>query len=369
MARFIPGPLISAISGRVGQSIFTSYKGVGVIRQAPTSFYNPNSPAQQSARTAASYISQKWQELSDDDQSTWGDDPDGERRSAAKEHGLPKCSGSIFKGFTGPMSGFNLFLLRNYNRYSAGITNYTQILTNPALGVPRPEGLATVSAIVVNDSIIFSWTPITNVPTVNRLKLWIRSTDARIHSQLIATAPVFPAGSITITTVRGVSGIPISIPPGKYQLQAKVTDINGRESVESEILTVRIPHDNFMPIYYEPRIQLLNLVNIAASVPWTTISVAGITPPDANAVILLVQINVAVPGPVTASAKIKLRRDTSQDTGLARGIQADAVPNVPSSDCGLIPIATPKQFDYEISLIPVAAERYDAQIYAIAYIH
>ena len=71
MAKFIPSPLISRIWGRVGQSIFTSYKGVGVIRQAATNVYNPNSPDQQAARTAASYVSQQWAYLTDDEQAAW----------------------------------------------------------------------------------------------------------------------------------------------------------------------------------------------------------------------------------------------------------------------------------------------------------
>jgi hypothetical protein len=73
MAKFVPGPLVSSISGRIGQVVFTSYKGVGVIKKAATSVYNPNSPAQQDARAYAQWISDNWDSLTEAQQDEWAE--------------------------------------------------------------------------------------------------------------------------------------------------------------------------------------------------------------------------------------------------------------------------------------------------------
>jgi hypothetical protein len=368
MAKFIPGPLVSSISGTVGQVVFSSYKGVGVIRKLPASVFNPNSPAQTAARTAASYISQQYANLQPIDDGSWEAEAAAINKERKGNAGGPGCHDSIMKGHTGPMSGFNAFLLRNYNRYSAGITPYTQILTNPNLGVPRPEGLATTQAVVVNNTIVFSWTLITNVPKLDRLKLWIRSIDAHIHVQLIATAPCFPAGSITISTVRSVSGIPITLPPGRYNLQAKVTDINGRESVDSEVITVRLGPDNFNQVYFAPRTLLVNLPNLAAAIPWTTLSVAGLVPPNANAIIVYTEIETFLAGLAGTYAIINLRKDVTQGISLQRQITGNAPAIVPVSDSGIIPLTSTLSFDYQVTK-SVDVTTYNARVYLIGYVY
>ncbi len=78
MAKFVPGPLIQDIWGRVGSIVFTSYMGIGVVKSMPTHVYNPNSIAQQDARASASYISQQWQTLTDEQQAGWEEEADDE---------------------------------------------------------------------------------------------------------------------------------------------------------------------------------------------------------------------------------------------------------------------------------------------------
>lgn len=365
MAKFIPGPLISAISGRVGQSIFTSYKGVGVVKQAATSIYNPNSPAQTDARVSASYVSQQWATLTDEEQATW--EEDARREELTVRDNEIGCKGSIFKGHPGPASGFNMFLMRNLLRYTAGIAPYTSLLKSAPLGISRPEGLATTSAVVVANTITFSWTLISNFPTTNRLKLWIKSTDAKIYVQLAGTAPTFPAGSIIISTVKATSGIPISIPPGKYTLQAQVVDINGKTSTDSEQLTVRVGPDNFTPTYFTPRQNILSLVGVAVDVPWTTLLLAGLVPPNTNSILVFAIQELVFLGNDGLGTKLSLRKDSIQGECMSSMFAAAPPGNKYIADNAIIPLTAGLTFDYAFTGIH-AGDTYFVNIYMIAYI-
>jgi len=367
MARFIPGPLVSVISGRVGQSIFTSYKGVGVVKQAPTSFYNPNSSAQQSARAATSYIAQQWTTLTDQEQGTWRDDAEAEYKRRARDSALPKCVGSIFKGYRGPFSAFNMFVTRNFARWSAGLKPLTDILRMAPLGLARPEGFRSVSAIVGPNFIEFSWTLITNLPKTDRFKLWIRSIDARVHVQLAATSPCHPEGTITITSVRGISGIPISIPPGRYELQAQIVNESGLESVDSERIEIRMMPDNFKLVYMVPRTLIYTNIGTPSIIPWTTPPLAPFVPPGANGI--LIQAELLKSGGVLANnSLLEIRRDSTQGVGLSVRTLPTAVPTQIHSDNGIIPITQALTFDLQLTG-PVGPETYDINIYMLAYIH
>ena len=275
---------------------------------------------------------------------------------------------TIFKGPSGPLSAFNRFLKHNLDRWAAGITPFTQILTVAPIGLPRPEGFATTTATVVNNTIVFSWTLITNVPSTNRLQLWIRSTDAKVYVQLAGTAQTFPAGSITITQVKKTSGVPISLPPGKYDLQAQVCDINGLHSAASPILTVRLGPDNFRLVEFSPRSLLVSGAGVPISIPWTTFSVAGIVPTNANGILLYSSLETSLFGIAPQSAELDLRKDVTQDISSENYINATRGLFRPNTKNAIIPLTTARTFDYRLFIIPGAAT-YNFQLYAIGYIY
>jgi hypothetical protein len=275
---------------------------------------------------------------------------------------------TIFKGPSGPLSAFNRFLKHNLDRWNAGITPYTQILKVAPIGIPRPEGFATTTATVVNNTIVFSWTCITNVPTTSRLQLWIRSTDAKVYVQLAGTAPVFPAGSITITQVKKTSGVPISLPPGKYDLQAQVCSIDGLHSAPSQVWTVRLGPDNFRLVEFSPRSLLVNLPGIVASVPWTTLSVAGLVPANANALLVYAEAEFAG-GLGLAQVSFELRKDSTQGISFQKIEYDDTILSFPKSDNGILPLTSALTFDYRVTYTGAPPVSFNFRVYAIGYIY
>jgi hypothetical protein len=273
---------------------------------------------------------------------------------------------SLIKKKKGPYSPSNMFLLINENRYKAGLAVFTDILRDAPLGRPRPEALRTVSAVVAGNNIEFSWTLITNVPKTDRLILWIRSINAKIHPQVAGNAPCFPAGTFTISTVRAISGIPISIPPGVYELQAQTVNDYGKTGVVSELLRLRVGPDNLTPVFYSPRQTLVALPLVAADIPWTTVSVAGIVPPQANGLIIYAEIFGI--GPNINSATLAIRKAATQGPC----IQLVSLPFIqtpqPKANNGIVPITDPLTFDYSVlGVLPLNA--YGINIFAIGYIH
>ncbi len=273
----------------------------------------------------------------------------------------------IYKTHTGPMSGFNMFLMRNLNRYSAGITPLTNIMKDAPLGLPRPEGFKTVSVTATANSITFSWTLINNVPKTDRFKLWIRSVDAKVHPQLVQHAPMFPESSITITTVKSVSGIPISLPPGRYELQAQVINVFGKTGVDSERLQIRIGPDNFNFVEISPAQTILGAAGLSPTTAWATISLLGIIHPMANAIQVMVELlkTAGVPGNLS---EVQLRRDSTQGVCLGFTVNDGAIPSYFSTDSGIIPVTSLSSFDWRLTG-PAGAELYSVNIYLLGYYH
>jgi len=270
----------------------------------------------------------------------------------------------VFKTHRGPYSGANVFLMCNENLYTSGIAPFQAVKRDAPLGLPRPEGLLTFTATVVNNTIVVAWTLISNVPKLDRMKIWIKSIDAKIHPQLAGTAPCFPAGTFTISTVRAIGGIPISLPPGKYQIQAQTVNEYGKTGVPTTILTVRVGPDNFTPFYFSPRLLLLSLPGQTANIPWTTLSVAGIAPATANAILLYATLERLAGGAPPENAILNIRRDSTQ--GIAE--QLESIYALPAAQNSIIPLTPLLTFDYSFTRIG-ANGLYAVSIYAIGYIY
>lgn len=146
MARFLPGPLISNISGSVGGQTFATGPGGLMVRQrsSPT---QPQSPAQQAVRQSLSNVSKSWSDvLTDAQRQSWID--------FAAANPIPGAFGEPMV-----LSGIGMYVRLNQQL----VQGESAMISNPPLDlvVPSITTLSCVPDATLGDfDVVYTATPL-----------------------------------------------------------------------------------------------------------------------------------------------------------------------------------------------------------------
>lgn len=147
MAKWTPSSFISDLRGRLGSEIYSFQKGVHYIKSYNPNPQDPNTPAQQAARSNFSNITGWWHTLPDAEQDMW--------------HKFASLQAR-------PISGFNAFVSVNLSLYHSGIPSPPR-RNHPPVTVTTPDAVHN-----------FQVTP--DTPTQNTLS-WSIPSDAALYVQ------------------------------------------------------------------------------------------------------------------------------------------------------------------------------------------
>jgi hypothetical protein len=164
MAKFKPGPVVAAVSGSIGGTVFSHNRGGAYmrLRSIPA---NPQTIYQQNIRSFLALLSQNWRSLSQEGQAAWA--------NWATQNPITDALGESVT-----LSGHQAFIKLNHRLLQAG----DSIITVPPI-VTSPVPLLTLSAAAdESDSsleLTFTTTPL---PAAVRLMVWAASTNSQgIH--------------------------------------------------------------------------------------------------------------------------------------------------------------------------------------------
>jgi hypothetical protein len=305
---------------------------------------------------------QAWKALSGTCKDSW--EHFGRTQINAVESQARVSPGAVISPYQGPKHGFNGFLECNMNRYLSDLTPIDNVITVAPIGLPKPEPLLSLSAAQSGKSIVVSWTTITSGPRSDRIEIWLKNIAAKIHPQLIATANVIPAGSITLNYVRGVSGLQITPPPGLYIIQAQVVNSFGLVSTPSEAVYLRVIGDDVFT-YFATRQKVLELLAIGGSVGWTSLDLSTYIPTGANSVILYVEAG-SIAGVGGNYVIVCARKDSV--AGESIKYYHDDVTSIIAGETALMEVKSDRTIEYKVDGPFAGAGTYDIRIYLLGYV-
>jgi hypothetical protein len=171
MGKVVFSDLITKITGKVGNSIFSSWKGLYTVRSLPATFQYPwTSPFDAPHRLETQILAKSWR-----------DDIDESKRYGWETYAeylgtLPTDYTKItgWKQYGGTMAGYNAFCLTNSLRFSLG---YTDILTdapNAKLSPIQPTFNSLTLVTSPKNTLVANFTYSEIPPTDTFARLWIK---------------------------------------------------------------------------------------------------------------------------------------------------------------------------------------------------
>jgi hypothetical protein len=341
------------------------YRGIPVVRKAPTVVTNPNSTNQSKVRTAVGYFGGIWKTILSTDKDSW--EHFARTQISAVDSEKKVYRGAVIKPPQGPLHGFNAFIQCNMNRYMSGLSLIDDAQLIAPIGLPRPDPITSLTVLQSGYGFDVAWTTSDPNPKTDRIEIWLRNISGMIHTQMIATANVIPNGTVTISTVRGASGIAITPPPGLYMVQAQIINDKGLASTPSEIIYYYAPGDDVFT-WLTPRVLMLNLPGILANIAWTTLGIGALVPVGAHSIIATMDTKrTGVGGTLRDSGYFQVRRDVTQDVCMRQKTLRNVGAGVPAdSEQGIIPVTSSRTFQYNYVL--TFAGSCDITMYLIGYI-
>jgi len=243
MAKITPSPLVSKISGKIGNMIFSTWKGTQYAKLLPISIHNPGSSDQAKYRSNLVNLLAGWKNLSASQKGLWSEYAQflGSAESETSSVGtraLIKPTGKV-------MTGMNAYIMVNQRLFSVGLDKVDVPPVNP---VPGPISIE----VDVNPGSLLEvsvYFPSGSTSDGDRARLWVRNNRAGGHTYLAASeAPaevpeeqdiakfadidflkVGHEGSIVKVEWEQVIGYPISI-------QADLISASGYKSPASAVL-------------------------------------------------------------------------------------------------------------------------------------
>ncbi len=246
MARAKLGPLVDDLRGAIGNTVFSVWKGVHVVRKKSSVVKNPISAAQGAVRARIAASARRWFSVLDDAQRA-------EWEQFAAEQGSSQGSDSQAGGGTlvvipvnrGVMSGFNAYSLINVLGFTAGLSAIGVFFDDAPLGLKKPDPPNAISVSSSVNQIVVDFTDPMKAFTGSRIRVWIRSIEAKIHAQQATNVALLVATAV-LTTVNAANGAAIPVPAGQYSVQldtvgTEKTALSALRSPPSESVKITVP--------------------------------------------------------------------------------------------------------------------------------
>lgn len=170
--------LISEIRGQLNDVIIQGWKsGIFSVKKMMSSVNNPNSAAQDAARSSMSTYSKKWTDtLTPAERAAW------EAYALTEPGKFTKVPGvrQLIPTNGGTMSGLNAYVMANSLLINAGLASTT---VAPIAATP-PDKPTTVAATSAAGNIHVTWVdPVIAEPGA-RVRVWITSASGKFHKQM-----------------------------------------------------------------------------------------------------------------------------------------------------------------------------------------
>jgi hypothetical protein len=201
MAKIQLGPLVSKISGKLGDLVFSQGKtNSPYVKMRQTKTTNPSSANQASQRCIFATLSKAWEQLSITNQGIWN-------TYAANGYGkriIPTGGGarSIIHGNTGRGGGKGLFMYVNQNRFRTGGST----LGVPKVGAVIPDPFSTFTATCTGGTVTVTGG---GAASANCGQIWVVGTGKIPHRQVAVDSII--SGPITFSNVNGAKGTPMAL--------------------------------------------------------------------------------------------------------------------------------------------------------------
>jgi len=243
MAKITPSPLVSKISGKIGNMIFSSWKGTQYAKLLPISIHNPGSSDQAKYRSNLVNLLAGWKNLSASQKGLWSEY--AQFLGSAESETSSVGTRALIKPVGKVMTGMNAYIMVNQRLFSVDLDKVDVPPVNPVPG-PISIEIDENPGPLLGVSVFF---PEGSTSSGDRARLWIRNNRAGGHTYLVASeAPtgvednqdlarfsdidflkVGHEGSIVDVDWEQVIGYPISI-------QADLISASGYKSPASAVL-------------------------------------------------------------------------------------------------------------------------------------
>lgn len=364
MARAVLGPILTDLRGKLGTSVFDNYKGIHVVRSMPSVIVNPQSEYQTFARDALSAFVTAWKNLTLAQKQAWSQIAC--QMIKGQESQGKRDRGCLIPVSRGPFSAYNAFVSCNLNRHSSGFSDLDEVLETAPDNIVLPEPLKSFSATVTDHGITASWEYVNPGPRFERLEIWIKSTGAKVHRQLLYTEARNADGSVELTSARGRLGTWIAFPPGVYSLQARIVNKDGFPTAPSELAFVQIGGAE-MFTYLATRLNILNLPDVRANIAYTQIDLSATIPEGAHSAMISVEAT-AHAGAAAQICNVHIRKDVAAGDTFIHGVHAGNANTLVLCESSTVPITIGRQLEYAVTDHPGAALGVGLQVYLIGYI-
>jgi hypothetical protein len=234
MAKITYGPLVSKISGKLGDVVFSMGKtGSNYVKMRQTKTTNPSSANQSLQRSIFAQLTKAWDALNATQQGVWN-------TYAANGYGkriVPTGGGAreVIHGNTGRGGGKGLYIYVNQNILRLAGTAITAPVPNAVI----PDPFATLAAICTGGVITVTGT---GAAGTNYGQIWIVGKGKLPHRQIAFDGLI--GSAMTFYTVNGGKGTPINLSTlygQKVYIQAEVIQKStGLASNPSETVEVTI---------------------------------------------------------------------------------------------------------------------------------
>lgn len=257
MAKVQFGPNVTAVSGTIGNVVYSTWKGKPYVRTRPPVVSNPQTEDQNRQREAVSNGGKKWKGTTlPDEKKKWeeyANQKGSEVDQMRKSHG----GQGIIDTEDFNMSGFNAFLGCVLERESVGYTHREHIMTDAPKGKPKPGSPTGLSAEYENPTPKFKlsfFAPIEPGPSYEYTKetgevvvqptvmrVWIKPPNALI--KIAAIVPIKEPGALHTCEITGVKILDEIIPiwPGRYRFQVDCVSGHGQRSGPSNLEFCEMP--------------------------------------------------------------------------------------------------------------------------------
>ena len=186
MAKFKTIGLIHSIRGKLGDIVFSSWKGVLVVKTRTKNRRDPKSKRQLQVRKVFSLLTHKWQELSMPEKALW---EEYVKKYKYKKK-VARSSGPIRTANRGTMMGINAFFGVNQMLISSGFPP----IKIPTLGtIPKPLPPCTdltPYTLSANGKIEFNIWLSNTYPTPVTAQIWIRRIKHKHYSYIAKIVPL-----------------------------------------------------------------------------------------------------------------------------------------------------------------------------------
>lgn len=255
--KYVPSPLFSSFSGKVGSAVASNWKGKKYIRTAAPTISNPQTEPQSRQREAISELSKVWRkDLTPEERDSWDEYAKG-KGSQSDQVDTSKGGQGIIPTTGTLQSGYNAFIGANLLRTAIGFSPADSIKRCAPIGTAAPTPPTDLAAVYdpISDCIQISYNkPLEPGPTriyrdsqdddvieEPKVRIWIQPQLSYSRIDQLNYIPGNGAPNEECTCE--VTGYPecASLPIGVYLVQADCVNPHGLKSAPSNLVEVEKP--------------------------------------------------------------------------------------------------------------------------------